>query len=70
MFGVVEFSVDYITTLVSQVVKVCESIFSRVMFVFTDYRKRLAPVHLEAQMFLFTNRRSRGPVLFKFVEAF
>ena len=47
---------------------VCERLFSRAKFIFTDYRKSLEPVHLEAQMFLFANRRFWGPILIsKFV---
>ena len=42
---------------------VCERLFSRAKFIFTDYRKSLEPVHLEAQMFLFANRRFWRPTL-------
>ena len=49
-------------------VNVCERLFSRAKFSFTDYRKSLEPVHLETQMFLFANRRFWGPTLInKFV---
>ena len=36
---------------------VCERLFSRAKMIFDDYRKKLEPVNLEAQLFLFVNKQ-------------